>query len=985
MGSAQLSSVMNTVSGDPAQHASLQQQIDHQSTALYSTARLWDDGIIRPTDTRNIVGLGLALVSRERGSDRRWSSRTTWDGDGKGFGVFRIAVVDVAVAVQPGHNPNVVIVINLLASMRQDQPAVERLPLLTQTKLRSTQILTSFVQIVSELLQNSLDANATHVEVGLDCKEWTCWVSDNGCGISKEDLEALFQEGELGRYSGSASLCFLNDAEGFEETSKSYVPEPFASSSTFGFRGEALASAADISCLEICSRTAKSRNTWSIIVKGGQILYKGPAVRWKRESCGTTVCVRDAFYNLPVRRTSHTAPSRTWELVRQEVETYSLMFSNVSFRIEDTSDAGDPSRSSDHMVRIPKTSSTVGTFKYLYGSAMTEHVEEVNATDDINRHPITASDLSRVIESEFASSSFGKNALDEDAENNLPRSTIRRSPRKIEKRAVYVLNLSIAQERVDNCLQPSKSVVQLRDMPNVVAFLSATIRTFLKKHGFLNDNQLSSKRQIGFSPSPRKRKKPDFDDPECDSISEISELSIYDNRQASGIAVTGDLYTSVDEISRDTLWTDPTTGERFVVDLRTGNSFPQERRHRQAQDLLDKGYVVQQEGRRTLRQQNPSISARGDQHNCLVPVPSWLEQALNCNRAYALAESRIPSVELPPISRPIPSECHSLLGDKHGRHSTQKILANERLGVENLTSIYGSSTQEFTKDDIRHAEVINQVDRKFIACRIPKRSSGASSPYEKGDGLSEMDSVVVLIDQHAADERVRVERFLKELFLGFLYSQERTGSNQSAGVRTRELNPPRPVLLTLHEALTLERSQDVRELFRKWGLGFAELSSGIPDSDIPSGPGSTGYAQLLVNAIPEVVSDKGDELRDLVKGFLGQIQSGELFSDAGLLLPSQEDQENLLWFKAIRNCPRGLLDLVNSKACRGAIMFNDSLSKNQCEKLVMQLSETVFPFQCAHGRPSLVPLIETGQLQAGTHKRKKRRCEWKRLETMADV
>jgi len=62
---------------------------------------------------------------------------------------------------------------------------------------------------------------------------------------------------------------------------------------------------------------------------------------------------------------------------------------------------------------------------------------------------------------------------------------------------------------------------------------------------------------------------------------------------------------------------------------------------------------------------------------------------------------------------------------------------------------------------------------------------------------------------------------------------------------------------------------------------------------------------------------QGDELRDLVKGFLGQIQSGELFSDAGMLLPSQEDQENLLWFKAIRNCPRGLLDLVNSKACRG--------------------------------------------------------------------
>lgn len=36
----------------------------------------------------------------------------------------------------------------------------------------------------------------------------------------------------------------------------------------------------------------------NVLLKGGQVLYKGPAVRWKRESCGTTVCVRDAFYNV---------------------------------------------------------------------------------------------------------------------------------------------------------------------------------------------------------------------------------------------------------------------------------------------------------------------------------------------------------------------------------------------------------------------------------------------------------------------------------------------------------------------------------------------------------------------------------------------------------------------------------------------------------------------------------------------------------------
>ena len=43
-------------------------------------------------------------------------------------------------------------------------------------------------------------------------------------------------------------------------------------------------------------------------------------------------------------------------------------------------------------------------------------------------------------------------------------------------------------------------------------------------------------------------------------------------------------------------------------------------------------------------------------------------------------------------------------------------------------------------------------------------------------------------------------------------------------------------------------------------------------------------------------------------------------------------------------------------------MFNDVLSKEQCEMLVRKLADCKFPFQCAHGRPSLVPLVDVGAL-----------------------
>ena len=79
--------------------------------------------------------------------------------------------------------------------------SIEQLPPATQTRLRSTQILSSLTQVVSELLQNSLDANALHIDVGVNCEEWACWVTDDGVGISRDALGVIGEELDGGRYS----------------------------------------------------------------------------------------------------------------------------------------------------------------------------------------------------------------------------------------------------------------------------------------------------------------------------------------------------------------------------------------------------------------------------------------------------------------------------------------------------------------------------------------------------------------------------------------------------------------------------------------------------------------------------------------------------------------------------------------------------------------------------------------------------------------
>ncbi|KAG6378611.1 carboxyl transferase domain-containing protein [Boletus reticuloceps] len=955
MGSGQLSQVMSTslkaFFRDPNQHSSLKAEIEAQSTALYSTARLWDDGIIQPIETRDIVGLALALAARRRSdvSMPGLGGSPTWDGSGRGFGVFRIDH-DVARSRSTVRT----VCYELPTSSRQiimeDVSLLEKLSAETRAKLRSTQLLTSLPTIVSELLQNALDAGASQIDIGVDSAEWSCWVMDDGSGFTKDGLHKVGQGSERGRYNSS----------------KAYNPASLETVSTFGFRGEALASMADLSCLEISSRTARSRESWSVIVKAGRSLYTGPSIRWRRESSGTVVSIRDAFFNvcvrpglsvqlvtieqLPVRRQSHPTPNKTIELIRQELEAYALVFPNISFSLQDTSktrEGHNPHKS--HILKIPKVTVPPFSvfhfhialllsdqdplhscgFRHFYGRAFTE--EKITATSgqlriegfislvgactkverlpfyDRRLHPISSCDLHRLIDNRFAASTFAKHAYDEGGETNL-RPSARRSPRKGEKKPVYVLNVVIPVKHIDNCLEPSKSTVELENKNVVTSFLSATIQSFLVHHNFAPE-----KRRGGNPDDGSPRKKPKLV-PECRAnlVAPSGSVSLERSGAPSESTHMGKMPMAD---AQKTVWKDPLTGENFIIDGRTGNSYPQSARFAIDAD----GSIEASPKRRTLRA--PQLTAeennRSENNTSGNHTPDWLRVALEANDAFALKEPRIPSL---PLSVNQAAECRS-------------------------SQFHNCQTGCPTK----HAISARQVDCKFIACVVGldhDPSGGVRDDGTCGDEILTDGKTLILIDQHAADER-----------------------EGSGGVETKQLSPPVPVLLTRHEASRLAELSDFQKAFESWGFRFSGLeetrSSLECETDVDG-----GYIQVLVCTIPEIVSEKlllGKEMQELVKGHIGALESQEL----GPREPSSQYEsgnldEETQWLKALRWCPRELLDLINSKACRGAIMFNDPLNIEQCERLVKQLSTTVFPFQCAHGRPSLVPLTRLTPRIGGT-------------------
>ena len=160
---------------------------------------------------------------------------------------------------------------------------VERSPIRELTasvinKIAAGEVIERPASVVKELLENSVDSGATKIEVsiengGIDLIR----ICDNGCGIPKEEL----------------NLAVTSHA-----TSKIKDADELFRVATFGFRGEALASIAEISQFTIRSRTAKSNGGYELIVNGGQA---EPI-----EACGmpegTIIEVRNLFFNTPVRR-----------------------------------------------------------------------------------------------------------------------------------------------------------------------------------------------------------------------------------------------------------------------------------------------------------------------------------------------------------------------------------------------------------------------------------------------------------------------------------------------------------------------------------------------------------------------------------------------------------------------------------------------------------------------------------------------------------
>lgn len=176
-------------------------------------------------------------------------------------------------------------------------------------KIAAGEVIERPLSIVKELVENSIDAGARSitVEIKKGGKNYIR-VTDDGCGIKSDEVE----------------IAFLRHA-----TSKISRAKDLESIETLGFRGEALASIAAVSRTEIITKTAEEKAGTRLVIEGCSIAER------EATGCpgGTTIVVRDLFYNTPARRKFMKSDAGESSAVIEFVSQISLAYPHLRIRM----------------------------------------------------------------------------------------------------------------------------------------------------------------------------------------------------------------------------------------------------------------------------------------------------------------------------------------------------------------------------------------------------------------------------------------------------------------------------------------------------------------------------------------------------------------------------------------------------------------------------------------------------------------------------
>ncbi len=376
--------------------------------------------------------------------------------------------------------------------MQTAQSQTFRVPILPLSpdvaeRIAAGEVIERPVSVVKELVENALDADAheIHIEIrggGLRLIR----VTDDGYGIIEDQLEQATARHSTSKIANVDDLCHL---------------------STLGFRGEALASIAAVSEFMLLSRAIETESLGEdhaatfITVRGGEIIQRGRRARVH----GTTVTVRDLFYNVPARLKFMRDPRTEAGHITQLLRRFAVGYPDVRFHLEieerpllQTSGSGNLATTLAELYHLPLAEMLN---PISFQSPEGENTHSFKLHGYIGNRALAQGSRQHItlfINGRWVQSRPVQEAIESGYRGLLPKG----------KHPLLVLNIDLPAEALDANVHPAKSEVKLMHEAEIGTAVTQTIRAVLERRPALPEvmqlpgPELVYQRRL---PSPRRR------------------------------------------------------------------------------------------------------------------------------------------------------------------------------------------------------------------------------------------------------------------------------------------------------------------------------------------------------------------------------------------------------------------------------------------------------------------------------------------------
>lgn len=337
----------------------------------------------------------------------------------------------------------------------------------TSNKIAAGEVVERPFSVVKELIENSIDAGAKNISIDIsEGGQKHIQIVDDGHGIHPDDI----------------STAFLPHA-----TSKIQVIDDIFKISTFGFRGEALASIASVAKVKLRSRTKEYDIGREIEITGGIV----ESIKDVGCNIGTSIEVRDLFFNVPARLKFLKSTSKETSSITDIVSRLALCNNDISFKF---------TSNDKKVLQTYGNGNLIDAIRIIYGKNVADNLIYFESHSDIASifGYVGNQDISRGSrnhQSIFVNKRYIKSKLITAAVENAMKSFL-----TINKFPFFILFLDIYPELIDVNVHPTKAEIKFNDERFIFKFVFDAVHKGMRetlKDTFMFEDEVNVKTLIG--------------------------------------------------------------------------------------------------------------------------------------------------------------------------------------------------------------------------------------------------------------------------------------------------------------------------------------------------------------------------------------------------------------------------------------------------------------------------------------------------------